>query len=235
MNLFFKNKTKSRGETILEVLLAVAALTMVLTAAFTVLSRATATNQNIKNRIIALNLAREATEAVRNVRDTNWLKYSGERREKWLCQDSNISTSACQGDVSTTMPTIADGTYSVEFDDANTRYYLILRDDDTVIDPASSLGDSPSFEDKYALFVQDSNGRLASNSLDASGTTRLVQSPFFRQVRLKIENNPVCGSNNCIETKLIVAVYIYWREDNGQVQSLSTETHLFDFFDRDSY
>ena len=232
MNLFFKNKTKSRGETILEVLLAVAALTMVLTAAFTVLSRATATNQNIKNRIIALNLAREATEAVRNVRDTNWLKYSGERREKWLCLDQNNAPDACQGDVSTTMPMIADGTYSVEFDDANTRYYLIS--EDSTVDAETSLEDSPSFEDKYALFVQDSTGRLASNSLDATGA-RLTQSPFFRQVRLKIENNPVCGSNNCIETKLIVAVYIYWREDNGQVQSLSTETHLFDFFDRDSY
>lgn len=36
-----------------------------------------------KNRIIAVNLAREGIEAVRNIRDTNWLIFAGRKRDCW--------------------------------------------------------------------------------------------------------------------------------------------------------
>ena len=36
-----------------------------------------------KNRIIAINAAREGVEAVRNIRDTNWLKYNSKKRTCW--------------------------------------------------------------------------------------------------------------------------------------------------------
>lgn len=38
---------------------------------------------NSKNRIIAVNVAREGIEAVRNIRDTNWLKFNSKRRQCW--------------------------------------------------------------------------------------------------------------------------------------------------------
>lgn len=87
---FMKKHFRSRGETIIEILVAMTVLTLIITSTYSVLLRATKTNTNIKNRIIALNIAREGLEGVRNIRDTNWLRYSGDRRNKWLCRDAFI-------------------------------------------------------------------------------------------------------------------------------------------------
>lgn len=81
---FLKNKTfKKRGESLLEVLVAVVILGVFLSSILSMVNNAMATNQNIRMRVMALNLAREGIEGVRNIRDTNWLKYSGNMRDKW--------------------------------------------------------------------------------------------------------------------------------------------------------
>lgn len=51
-------------------------------------------NSNVnKNQIIAVNLAREGVEAVRNIRDSNWIKYANNRRLCW--NHSFASTVPC--------------------------------------------------------------------------------------------------------------------------------------------
>ncbi len=62
------------GFTILELLLALSVLSVGIMAAFTLSISNLQTAKNNYQRILAVNLAREGIEIVRNIRDTNWLK-----------------------------------------------------------------------------------------------------------------------------------------------------------------
>ncbi len=73
MNLQSSRKTK--GETILETLIAFVILGIGIAFSGVIMGSSLRNMDNYKNRIIALNVAREGIEAVRNIRDTNWLIY----------------------------------------------------------------------------------------------------------------------------------------------------------------
>lgn len=51
---------------------------------------------NIRQEVIATNLAREWIEWVFNIRDTNWTRWSGRRDECWLLKDPLWEDSGCQ-------------------------------------------------------------------------------------------------------------------------------------------
>ncbi len=72
-----------RGETIAETLIALSVLAIGITMAGTALATSLKNVSSSKNREVAVSLAREGLEAVRNIRDTNWLKYSSRRRDCW--------------------------------------------------------------------------------------------------------------------------------------------------------
>ena len=101
---------RARGESLLEVVIAVSILATIMVSVFALLLRGAATNVNVTNRVVAINIAREGVEAVRNVRDTNWLKYSGDRRGKWLCYDDLLTKDAC---ADTNLTTITEGVYTI--------------------------------------------------------------------------------------------------------------------------
>lgn len=51
-----------------------------------------------RDRVIATNIAREGIEAVRNIRDTNWLKFSNNRRTCWNhFPGDDIASDVCSG------------------------------------------------------------------------------------------------------------------------------------------
>ena len=79
----FKILKQNKGETIAETIIALAILTIGITLATTMMANSLRNMHSSKNRIIAVNIAREGVEAVRNIRDTNWLKFSGHRRDCW--------------------------------------------------------------------------------------------------------------------------------------------------------
>lgn len=73
----------TRAETLAEVILAFIVFGIISTAAISFVVHGIDTNQEIEERLIAYNFARESVEAVRNVRDTNWLRFPGNRTECW--------------------------------------------------------------------------------------------------------------------------------------------------------
>ncbi|MBN2087586.1 hypothetical protein JW758_04515 [Candidatus Peregrinibacteria bacterium] len=85
---FFKNK---RGETILETVIAVSILAIGVTLSSTLMASSLRNMNSSKSRVIAVNIAREGIEAVRNIRDTNWLKYSSQLRECWNHMPQDIT------------------------------------------------------------------------------------------------------------------------------------------------
>jgi type II secretory pathway pseudopilin PulG len=69
----FKKHNQS-GQTLIETLVAAFVLTMGISAALGLATYALSATSNIKQRVIAVGLAREGIEAVKNIRDTNWLR-----------------------------------------------------------------------------------------------------------------------------------------------------------------
>lgn len=80
--------TKRRGETLIEILVALFSLTLGMGAAVTLILIAMKTNVGIKDQLVATNLAREGLEAVRNIRDTNWLRWSSDIDFCWDIRDN---------------------------------------------------------------------------------------------------------------------------------------------------
>lgn len=97
---FFRQK---KGSAMMEVMVSFFILTLGLTGSLSVIVAAGRANQSHKNRLIATNLAQEALEAVRNMRDTNWLSYSSDLRECWnFWEDTNENGIIDVGDDSCT-------------------------------------------------------------------------------------------------------------------------------------
>ena len=116
MNFFRNNK----GETIAETIIAVSVLAIGITITSTLMSSSIQNMNNSKNRVIAINIAREGLEAVRNIRDTNWLRFSGKRRICWNHLPQNLNSECADVCVdtavdldSTTDTPITPGTYIV--------------------------------------------------------------------------------------------------------------------------
>lgn len=254
-----QKSAKKRGDTILEVVVATAILSSILVATFDILQRALDTNINVKNRVIALNIAREGIEAVRNVRDTNWLKYSGDRRNKWLCHDTDTAPDNCDADnfnppgdlINDYIEDDAVATkgpyYVVDFDTGDNRYYLA--------DPPPTLQSEINFLDTgqnltredYRLYLTPSAPQRYTHT-----STGNAETIFYRQIYLDIENpynidplepnyvglrtfcNETPAEDSCMKARLKVISKVYWQED-GRSRVTTLETHLFDFFERDDY
>ncbi len=208
------NKTK--GETLVEVLISVVVLTTVLTSAFLVLSRAVKANIDVKNRIIAINIAREGIEAVRNIRDSNWLRFSGDRRNKWLCVNGE-----------TPCEEMATGFYTIEFksEDQDSPEEFILTD----VANTSALNldiESYKYYQDFRLYIDKDTGRYTYETVENSPTI------FYRQIELEVDDNVETPGGD--RKKLKVISRVGWMEE-GQSKEVVLETHLYDFYERTEY
>lgn len=206
---------KKSGETLLEIMIALGIAAVVLISVFSMLSITISTNVNVENRIIALNLAREGIEVVRNVRDTNWLRFSGSRRENWMCYD--VMNGVC-------------------------RYRVRPNEEYFVVDPADAqplqkifgsvplnINISSSSNENFRLQLY--NGLYQHN---VSGTN----TDFYRQIILREESDDTCdctpNCQSCEQVRVKAVAKIQWREDK-KIRNLELESYLYDFFERDSY
>lgn len=74
----------------MEVLISIFIITMGMTGSAMLIISAIHINSVNADRIVGLNLAREGIEAVRNIRDTNWMTWSANIRECWnFMNDTN--------------------------------------------------------------------------------------------------------------------------------------------------
>lgn len=89
-----KQNLNQRGETLAETLIALSILAIGITMASSSIINTLRNMTTAKNRIIAVNIAREGMEAMHNIRDTNWLLYSDLRRECW---NNDPSVTPCDG------------------------------------------------------------------------------------------------------------------------------------------
>lgn len=246
MNTIQTHKTifKNTGETLIEVMVSIVILSIIIVSTIATLSQAFSKNTNIKNRNEAIYLSQEGIEAVRNIRDTNWLKYSGDKRNSWRCKDSDDPL--CDGNNNGTPNEaggltgdfIEDGWYTIEFNTGTKRFDLAIPTEQSEM---NILGNEAGFVE-YKLYHND--GRLDH---DNSG----ILSPFYRQIEIEIlnpfdeqDNIPFttlpdfCDNDithpDCTKARMKIVSRVQWMEQT-RFNEVILETHLFDFLDRDAY
>ncbi|MEK7653088.1 MAG: hypothetical protein AAB358_01220 [Patescibacteria group bacterium] len=85
----FKEIKKQKGQGLLELIIAIGVITVGLFAVWNLFLSNFSGEEEARARIIGVNLAREGVEAVKNIRDSNWLKV--EENEEGAEWDSGLS------------------------------------------------------------------------------------------------------------------------------------------------
>ncbi len=128
----------------METLIAISILAIVVAITSTVIINSIRNMRNAKNRIVAVNIAREGIEAMRNVRDSNWLLYSDRRRDCWNHDQSPF----CDGSTP-----ITPGHYIVYLDSTG-RWRLNSADENPDVD-SNGDGITDNDLDLTALYFVD--------------------------------------------------------------------------------
>lgn len=214
MTLYFirqpgRKKSLKKGESLVEVIMAIFVVAMGSAVATSLIISALQSNQFSRDNLIALNLAVEGIEAMRAIRDSNWLKYSYDKPNCWnLFPDPSVIT--CNDPAAKPIP--ADK-YTVDL--SNSQYGWSL----TAVGGSGLDLSVPMGNDNYRLkyydvdISKDSDGDgfptkdkdlLASvNSTLPSGGTALDVSRFYRMVELSY---PGCVTSPCEDMDIVSKV-----------------------------
>jgi type II secretory pathway pseudopilin PulG len=208
-----------RGETLVEVFVAIIILVVGALSAVKLLGLASINNQLTKERVIATNLAREGLEAVRNIRDTNWLRFGGERRLCWNnadfsdpveCKDDNV-------DGATDTPITHAANYTVKFNAVTFRWELAVA--------AGELDLAGGIDAAYRLQT-DATGLY---NHDATGTNTI----YFREIYTEYLNDDQSLATIDKEKANILRVTskVEWM-DRGIISDVTLTTILTDYLGR---
>ena len=125
MNL--NEQKKPRGETVTETIVALTIMAFGIALASALLANSLRNIGASKNRVVAINIAREGIEAVRALRDTNWLKFSSNRRQCWNHMPQTLPDT-CDASNYTTTEILPDANNGAVGQTAN---YIVYRDKDS--------------------------------------------------------------------------------------------------------
>ena len=216
-------KLKSqKGETLIEVLVALVLLVVGALSALRLFGLTGLNNQITKERVIATNLAREGLEAVRNIRDTNWLRFAGERRLCW----NNLDASQCLDDNSDGIPNDPiehKKNYLAKFNNANFRWEL----DTTGLINRLNLKDGLDADDLAYRLQLGANGIY---NHDATGAHTI----YFREIYTEyIEPDQSLAVNEGANI-LRITSKVEW-VDRGKISDVTLTTLLTDYLGRKNH
>lgn len=152
-----KNIFSKRGETILEVVIAVSVIMVILAPASGLYIASVRTSANNRNDLTAAALAEEGIEIVRNIRDTNFIKFSNKARDCWNTVSGHTDAATCDAAANK----IAEGSYqlSVNVDNTSPDYLKWTLSESAVIGGDAAL--NPNL-----IGASDGNYRLSLDALD---------------------------------------------------------------------
>lgn len=192
-----------KAESMIETLVAITVIVISTVAALSLMRTAISSNRVIEEKVIAINLAVEGLDAVKNIRDTNYLRFAGHAEECWNCINANV------GDDCTRALTMAPGS----------SYYLIRE-----------LSVEPFMEWKLMTVTAPANGNLnlynvdydrdsqidttiyAQAGITRAGFTVLEDAPFKRLI--SFENVGTAGD------AVRVTATVSW-EESGVTKEIS--------------
>lgn len=210
----WRNFFQSRGESLSETVISIFIISFSIVTATTLVVASLKTNNASKERLIAINLAREGIEAIHFVRDTNWMQFSRDRR---VCWNNNPSLGDCidvgGNDVSDNA--IEPGLYRVDFDPVNYDWGLSNTPD-------------PSDIDNNILYLED--GLYTHRSQDSGGADN-VPTDFRRTIEITyLQDDGTVG--NTSDNRMEVRSTVVFLEESRQ-NSVELVTRLSDYFGRD--
>lgn len=192
------NQSSNSGQTLIETLAAIFIMVMGITAAAGLAIYVFGTSTNIVKQIIATGLAREGAEAVKNMRDTNWLQ--GNLMSNCHDYSTGNNTAYCYRDWLKSYHDIDP--------EANTRSYVLT------LDPASSKlwslerSSSLRFGLNKAFEAQDVNGSNFKGFYYPETGLPQGNSEFYREIKLSTDTTGTYNFNEY--PKLIVQSRVWW-------------------------
>ena len=217
-----------RGETLVEVLVALMLLVVGALGALRLFGMAAVNNELTKERVIATNLAREGLEAVRSTRDTNWLRFAGERRKCW----NNIEAAQCLDDNDDGVPNqpiVHQQQYRAEVG-ANFRWSLVP------VGAAGVVGDRLNLRNEINGRDTDYQLKLDANDLynHAGGT----DTHYFREIYTEYLNDTATAESVVSPREssnvLRVTSRVEWY-DRGKFSDVTLSTIITDHLGRKNH
>lgn len=220
-----------KGETVLEVLMALVILTMASTVATSLIITAMQANLFNRDSLVALNLAQEGIEYMRNVRDSNWLRFSADPQKCWLMRPD--------------APACAPANVILPTNEAGSAGYPLGNVLDVKQNPGLDLN-TPSFDATPYLLKYfdldidtDSDGNLnMTDDNDYVGSFypgfSSVDSKFYRSIEVEYQTIAIAApwallptSNPAMADIMVVRCTVQWREaGGGGVHSVSLASSL---------
>jgi len=185
-----KEKT---AETLVEVVVAVFVVVMGSAVATTLIVNSMRANSFSKDNLVALNLAVEGLEAVRNIRDTNWMKFGFDKTNCW-----NLVPGLGAGDCkpqSGAYPQIAEGYYTADLNPISYEFNLGSVADSLNLNSASNPNDSYQLGYVDLTTVAGTQDILITEDTIAGlGLTNAGASKFYREIHIEYDTgDPATG------------------------------------------
>lgn len=213
MNKRIRQFMKRRAESLVEVIIAIFIVSLGASVATGLIVTSLQSNSFSRDNLIALNLVEEGIEAMRAVRDTNWLKYGYDKEGCW-----NLLPSAPACPAASSNEVMSDGYYTVELD-ANNSWYLQKQQQPLDLNQANATNEN------YQLKVVTRNGAFfyAHNTLEppsqfAEASDHPQHGRFYRMLQI---------SNATAESMNIKSV-VFWKAQ-GKVHNITLESQLTNY------
>jgi len=226
MKLFFKHITNKKAETILEVTIALFIIGVGVTVSSMVMHRTLNITAQNKLWMQAIFLANEGLEGVKNIRDTNWLRYPEDGC--WKTIETGNSCSAA------TSPMMADTTnslwyYSIFFDHIDFTWELADQMNSGASNPLfdsnairSRLPNEYSIHEKF-LGPSDTKPIYIAEATGADNTY------FYRRIKIQSMMADLDGDSNTLNDEiLVVTSQVKWPYKN-KVNEYSVSTMLTNY------
>jgi len=177
-----------------------------------------------KDSLVALNLAVEGVEAVRNIRDTNWIKFGYDKENCWDMKPNTTSADSCLS----VNNKIANVNYTVDLDPETYKWDLSDKASDTLDLESGTAIVNEKFRLKFIdVTAGDSDGNgnalddpdiYASDAVWSGHSDPGEDSKFYRMVNI----TPQGGDT------LSVVSLVQWRAGNvvHQIELNSTLTNF---------
>lgn len=209
LNILHKTAKNGAGFTLLEMLLALAVVSVGIMGAFTLSLANLHTARDNYNRILAANLAREGVELVRNIRDSNWLKI-----------DNNVD---CGSGPCTWDQGLNYVTSTIDYDDATLNQFFSSIEDcfeDELCQPKVLSPDGDVYLGLARMIVLkaicfDADQNIATSYDDADGAT-------------SISSSLTCSGDYEEKIGLQVSSQVYW-QDRGSGHTVEAIENLYNW------
>lgn len=209
---------KRKGETLIEIIIAMGILTIGAFIGGTLITDSLRSTVVNKNYLLAVNLSREGIEAVRAIRDTNWLVFPHNTKDCWdVVDDELVTPSTCGTSNKFTTQTYYRVNLKAAADASPYKWVLEPAGDDSAFTPATSTEDRKF----YLLAPDSSNANFYRHQAD-TGTQEYATdgTSFYRAITIE----DVDGA----EDKVRVTSTINWLE-RGEFNEMLTESILTNY------